>query len=89
MGKKHATTEVSSLSKKIVYKEHLDHVYMRPEVNSNRFEISNRFEKLFRVHGNFATAVYMAISLRPTLNSQTPFKNYSVYMAISLRQLSN
>ena len=87
MGKKHATTEVSSLSKKNCLQ--LDHVYMRPEVNSNRFEISNRFEKLFRVHGNFATAVYMAISLRPTLNSQTPFKNYSVYMAISLRQLSN
>ena len=25
---------------------------MRPEVNSNRFEISNRFEMLFRLHGN-------------------------------------
>ena len=24
---------------------------MRPEVNSNRFEISNRFE-MFRLHGN-------------------------------------
>ena len=25
---------------------------MRPEVNSNRFEISNRFEMSFRSHGN-------------------------------------
>ena len=25
---------------------------MRPEVNSNRFEISNRFEMLFRLHDN-------------------------------------
>ena len=56
MGKKHASTKVSSLSKEFIYKENLDHVYMRPEVNSNRFEISNRFEKLFRVHGNFTTA---------------------------------
>ena len=28
---------------------------MRPEVNSNRFEISNRFEKSFPSHGNFTT----------------------------------
>ena len=25
---------------------------MRPEVSSNWFEISNRFEMLFRLHGN-------------------------------------
>ena len=25
---------------------------MRPEVNSDRFEISNRFEMSFRLHGN-------------------------------------
>ena len=25
---------------------------MRPEVNSNRFEISNRFEMSLRLHGN-------------------------------------
>ena len=31
---------------------HLEHVYVRPEVNSNRFEISNRFEMSFRLHGN-------------------------------------
>ena len=29
-----------------------EHVYMRPEVNSNRFEISNRFEMPFRFYGN-------------------------------------
>ena len=29
---------------------------MRPEVNSNQFEISNRFKKVFCVHGNFTTA---------------------------------
>ena len=31
----------------------LQHVYMRPEVNSNRFEILNGFEKSFLLHGNF------------------------------------
>ena len=30
----------------------LEHVYMRTEVNSNRFEISNRFEMSLRLHGN-------------------------------------
>ena len=34
----------------------LEHVYMRPEVNSNRFEISKRFEKSFRLHGDFTAA---------------------------------
>ena len=29
---------------------------MRPEMNSKRFEISNRFEKSFCLHGNFAKA---------------------------------
>ena len=32
-----------------------EHVYMRPEVNWNRFEISNCFEKSLRLHGNFTT----------------------------------
>ena len=30
---------------------HQQHVYMRPKVNSDRFEISNRFE-MFHFHGN-------------------------------------
>ena len=34
----------------------LQHVYMRPEVSSDRFEISNHFEKSFRLHGNFTTS---------------------------------
>ena len=29
---------------------------MRPEVNSNQFEISNCFEKSFHLHDNFTTA---------------------------------
>ena len=40
----------------------LEHVYMRPEVNSNRFEISNRFEMLFRLHGNFTAATFQKIA---------------------------
>ena len=35
----------------------LEHVYMRPEVNSNRLEISNRFEKSLRLHGDFTVAM--------------------------------
>ena len=30
----------------------LEHVYMRHKGNSNRFEISNRFEMSFYLHGN-------------------------------------
>ena len=33
-------------------KVYYEHVYMSPEVNSNRFEISNGFEISFRLHGN-------------------------------------
>ena len=36
----------------------LEHVYIRPEVNSDRFDISNRFEMLFRLHGNFTAATF-------------------------------
>ena len=43
------------------YYHSLHHVFtnfncMRPEVNSNWFEISNHFEKSFRLHGNFTAA---------------------------------
>ena len=34
----------------------LEHVYMRPEVNSNQFEISNGFEKWLCLHCNFTKA---------------------------------
>ena len=30
----------------------LENIYIRPEVNSNQFEISNRFEKLLCLHTN-------------------------------------
>ena len=43
-----------------------EHVYMRPEVNSNQCEISNRFEMLFRLHGNlhrdFTAATFQTIA---------------------------
>ena len=39
---------------------------MRPEVNSNRFEISNRFEMSLRLHGNlhgdFTAAIFQTIA---------------------------
>ena len=57
----------------------LKHVYMRPEVNSNRFEIKTALK---------CRSVYMAISLQATLKAQIAFKNCPVYMEISLRQLS-
>ena len=34
---------------------------MRPEVNSNQFEISNRFEKCFCLHDNFAVATFQTV----------------------------
>ena len=43
----------------------IEHVYMRPEENSNRVEISNRFEMSFRLHGNlhgnFTAATFQII----------------------------
>ena len=39
---------------------------MRPEVNSNQFEISNRFEMSFHLHGNlygdFTAATFQPIA---------------------------
>ena len=35
------------------HSQYLEHVYMRPELNSNRFEISNLFQQSFCLHGNF------------------------------------
>ena len=37
----------------LILNENSKHVYIRPEVNSNRFEISNCFKKLFRLPGTF------------------------------------
>ena len=48
------------------YSANIERVYMRPEVNSNRFEISNRFEMSFRLHGNlhgdFAVATFQTMA---------------------------
>ena len=43
---------------------YLEHVYMRPQVNSNPFEISNRFEKSFGLHCSF-TKVNLEVSSHP------------------------
>ena len=49
-----------------VRKKTLEHVYMIPEVNSNRFDISNRFEMSFRLHdslhGYFIAATFQTIA---------------------------
>ena len=48
-------TETSQGNKKIKGKKSTgneEYVYVIPEVNSNWFEISNRFEMSFRLHGN-------------------------------------
>ena len=60
--------------------EILEHVYMRPEVNSNRFEISNRFEKSFRLHGNFTTANPEISNL-----SQKSFRFYGDFTAATFQ----
>ena len=36
---------------------------MRPKENSKLFEISNRFEKLSRLHGNFTTVNLKPLSI--------------------------
>ena len=53
----------------------LEVIYIRPKVKSKQFEISNFFERLFRLHGNF-TSVDLEIS--------NPFE-----MATSLQHFSN
>ena len=39
----------------------LEHVYMRLKVNSNRFEISNHFEKSFRLYDDFAATTFQTV----------------------------
>ena len=36
----------------VFYYCYLENDYIKPKVNSNRFEISNRFGMSFRLHGN-------------------------------------
>ena len=55
-------THINLLSEGLI----LQQVYMRPEVNSDRFEISKRFEMLFPLHGNlhgdFTAATFETIA---------------------------
>ena len=39
----------------------LEHIYMRLKVNSNRFEISNHFEKSFRLYDDFAATTFQTV----------------------------
>ena len=39
----------------------LEHVYMRHEVNSDRFGISNHFEKMFYLKSDFTAATFQTI----------------------------
>ena len=58
--------ECSLLNKVCETRIFQEHVYMRPEVNLNRLEISNRFEMSFRLHGNlngyFTVATFQTIA---------------------------
>ena len=57
---------ISPFSHNLKLKDVSLHVYMRPEVNSKRFEISNCFEMSFRLHGNlhgdFTAATFQTIA---------------------------
>ena len=50
----------------LTYWDHYEHVYMRTEVNSNQFEISNSFEMSFclhgKLHGDFTAATCQTIA---------------------------
>ena len=50
----------------------LEHVYIRPKVNLDWFEISNRFEMSFRLHGNLHGDV-------PVATFQTLARFYCTY----------
>ena len=56
---------------------------MRLEVNSNRFEMSNRFEKLFHLHGNF-TASNLEVSNR----FQKLFRLHGYFIASTLQTMA-
>ena len=52
---------------------------MRPEVKSNQYQMSNRFEKSFHLHGNFNES---------NLEISNHFQIFFFYLEISMRQLS-
>ena len=39
----------------------VEHIYVKPKVNSNPFKISNHFETLLCLHGNFTAATFQTI----------------------------
>ena len=45
-----------------IVNDSLEHVYMRPEVISNRLEISNGFEKSFCLNDDFTAATFQTIT---------------------------
>ena len=49
---KPSSVQVSVASVIVIISYDLEHVYMIPGVNSNRFEISNHFEMSLCLHGN-------------------------------------
>ena len=55
---------------------------MRPEMNSKRFEISNRFEKSFCLHGNFTKA-----NLEISNPFQKLFHLYSDFTAVTFQNI--
>ena len=70
--KNHVFIEEDNPSSKVVTMEEalcdvkIEYVYMRPEVNSSRFEISNSFEMSSCLHGNllgdFTAATFQTIA---------------------------
>ena len=56
-----------------------EHVYMRSKVNSNRFEVSNRIEMSFRLHGN----LYRFHCGNFPNNSKTLLHMYKSYLLIN------
>ena len=61
----------------------LEHVYMRPEVNSNRFEI------LFRLHGNlhkdFTAQLYFAVGIYCFHGKLTVVRNFTSVNLIEVK----
>ena len=68
-----------SLMVNIIIINDIQHVYMRPEVNSNRIEIPSCFKMSLRLHGNFA--VKRSNRFQKLLRSQVDF-NVTTFQTI-------
>ena len=64
-------------------------LYVRTRLHETQSERKTGLKSQTVLKSAESSSVYMTILLRPTLRSQIAFRNCSVYMAISLRQLSN